>query len=276
MEYKPALPEHNDNVSHDQPVREFVLLFSGITIFALIAFWTLGLFVDLAVDYISPDMEAMIFPSVDASASETAEAGDPKQVELQRLVDELRKCIHIAYPLKVQLLELDDANALAFPGGRIIVLSGLLDKVQSENGLSFILAHELAHFKNRDHLRGMGRGIVLTAMVASLAGPGSNLSQLLAPAAGLSQARYSQERESMADQQALQALDCYYGHVGGATEFFEAMKPDKKKRSTVIKKYFASHPEAVQRIDNLHRLAKELSLGVDEVLALPAALEVQE
>jgi len=41
---------------------------------------------------------------------------------------------------------------------------------------------------------------------------------------------YSQERESLADQQALQILDLYYGHVGGATEFFEAMKPDDKKK----------------------------------------------
>jgi hypothetical protein len=34
----------------------------------------------------------------------------------------------------------------------------------------------------------------------------------------------------LADQQALQILDRYYGHVGGATEFFEAMKPDDKKK----------------------------------------------
>ena len=61
MEYKPSLPDHNDNVSHDQPVREFVTLFLGITVFLLIVFWTTGLFIDYAVDYISPEMEAKIF-----------------------------------------------------------------------------------------------------------------------------------------------------------------------------------------------------------------------
>ena len=272
MQYKPSLPEHNDNVSHDQPVREFVLLFFGITIFLLVAFWVLGLFVDRAVDYISPEMEAMIFSSVDDSALELVDGGDPRQAELQHMVDALRECSDIAYPLKVYLIDSDNPNALAFPGGRIFVFSGLLDKVSSENGLSFVLAHELAHFKNRDHLRGIGRGIVFTAVAALLTSAGSDLTQLFAPAADFRQAQYSQERESLADQEALQTLGCYYGHVGGATEFFEAMKPDEGKRGNVFGHYFASHPEALQRIDNLHRFARELNLAVEEVLALPEVL----
>jgi Zn-dependent protease with chaperone function len=276
MEYKPSLPEYNDNVSHDQPVREFILLFSGVTIFLLIVFWTLGMFVDQAVDYISPEMEAVIFSSVGTSESKFVDGSDPRQAELQRMVDALCKCIHIAYPLKVHLINSNDANAMALPGGRIVVLKGLLGNVVSENGLSFVLAHELAHFKNRDHLRGMGRGIVFTAIAALITGAGSDFTQLFTPAAGFSHAQYSQERESLADQQALQILDCYYGHVGGATEFFEAMKPDDKKKNHMLGHYFSSHPEAMERINNLLRVARELNLVVKEVLPLPAVLDTQD
>ncbi|MFH2059792.1 MAG: M48 family metallopeptidase [Pseudomonadota bacterium] len=271
-----SLPEHNDNVSHDHPVREFMVLFFGISIFLLICFWAIGLFVDQAVDYISPQMEAMIFSSAGASASKAVDNHDPQQAELQRMVDGLRKCSHIAYPLKVHLIDSDDANALAFPGGHIFVLSGLLDKVVSKNGLSFVLAHELAHFKNRDHLRGMGRGIVFTAIAALITGAGSDFTHLFAPTAGFSQARYSRERESLADQSALQVLDCYYGHVGGATEFFEAMRPDDKQKGNAFTHYFASHPEAVQRINNIYQQASELNLVVEEVQPLPAVLDIQE
>jgi Zn-dependent protease with chaperone function len=276
MEYKPSLPEHNDNISHDQPVREFILLFSGITTFLVISFWTLGLFVDLAVDYISPEMEAIIFSSVGTPEAELVDGNNPRQVELQRMVDALRECIHITYPVIVNLIDSTDANALAFPGGRIFVFNGLLDKVLSENGLSFVLAHELAHFINRDHLRGMGRGIVFTAVAALITGAGSDFTQLLAPTVGFSQVQYSQERETLADQQALQVLSCYYGHVGGATEFFEAMKQDDKKRNKAFGHYFSSHPEAVQRINNLHRLATKLNLVVEEVLELPVVLDTQD
>ncbi len=273
MEYKPSLPEHNDNISHDQPVREFILLSFGITIFLVVSFWALGLCVDLAVDYISPEMEAKIFSSVGASDLELVDDSDPRQVELQRMVDALRECIDLAYPVNVQLIDSSVANALAFPGGRILVFEGLVDKVISENGLSFVLAHELAHFINRDHLRGMGRGIVFTAVSALITGAGSDFTRLLAPTVGLGQAQYSQKRETLADQQALQILGCYYGHVGGATEFFEAMKPEDKNNGKALGHYFSSHPEAVQRINNLHRLAAELNLVVEEVLALPEVLE---
>lgn len=276
MEYKPSLPRHNDNVSHDKPVREFLLLFSGITGFLLSAFWALGLFVDFAVDYITPDMEAVIFSPMAGSLSKQPIADDQRQAELQRLIDALRKCIDINYSLKVVLVKSEDANAFAFPGGRIVVLSSLIDKVNSENGLSFVLAHELAHFKNRDHLRGLGRGVVLSALMAALTGAGSDLTQMFAPAAALGQAQYSQARESIADQQAMQILNCYYGHVGGATEFFEAMQPDGRETTKLIGQYFTSHPEAVKRIDNLHRLTRDLRYNVSEVLPLSVVLAPQD
>jgi len=263
-------------VSHTQPFMEFVLLFFGIMLCLLIAFWTLGLFIDRAVDYISPEMEAVIFSSVAAPTTEEKDGGDPRQAELQRLVDELRGCVNLAYPLKVSLVDSDKANALALPGGHIFVLNGLLEKVLSENSLSFVLAHELAHFKNRDHLRGMGRALVFTAIAAITTGANSSITQLLGHASTMSQAQYSQERESLADQQAMQALNCYYGHVGGAVDLFQAMKRNDKKRSNVFGHYFSSHPEGVQRINNLHQLAHDKKFIVGEVFPLPAVFRAQD
>lgn len=272
MEYKPSLPEHNDNVSHDRPVREFVTLFSGITIFLLIVFWTTGLLVDYAVDYISPEMEAKIFASFNGSKAGVVSAKDPKQAELQRMVDQLRECGHLAYPLTVHLIDTQDANAMAFPGGRIIVFKGLLNNVNSENGLAFVLAHELAHFIHRDHLRGMGRGVVITAISALMTGSGSAVTQLFVPATSFNMAQYSQTRESVADKKALEILACFYGHVGGATEFFKAMTPDKGDKN-LLGHYFNSHPQALERIHNLNRLVKEMKFDVQIVKPLNAVLD---
>lgn len=276
MEYKPALPEHNDNVTHEHPAREFILLFCGITLFLLGVFWVLGLCVDLAVESISPEMEAVIFASVNAPGPALVDGSDPRRAKLQSMVDALRECGGITCPLKVTLIDSKDANALAFPGGRIVVRNGLLDTVASENGLSFVLAHELAHFKNRDHLRGLGRGIVLTAMAALLTGAGSEATRLLAPSANFSLAQYSQDREELADEQALQTLACYYGHAGGATEFFEAMKERDQDMLPGFGHYFSTHPEAMERIANLHRLTHAQHLAVEAVLPLPAVLKENE
>lgn len=273
MEYKPSLPEKNDNISHNQPIREFVLLFSGITVFLLALFWVTGLLVDHAVDYMTPEMEAKIFSRFSPSEKELGTDGSLKQAELQRMVNRLSQCIHIPYPLNVDLIDSKTANAVALPGNRILVFKGLLNKVKSENGLSFVLAHELAHFKNRDHLRGMGRGIVITAMAALITGAGSDFTQLITPTVNFNMAQYSQARERLADEKALQVLDCFYGHVGGAAEFFNAMTPDDKGKSSLIGQYFSSHPEALERIKNLQELAKELNLNFKTTKKLPDILK---
>lgn len=258
MKYSPGLPQKNDNVSHNHPVKEFFTLSVGLSGIVLLVFWITGLFIDRAVEYITPQMEARIFSSLPVPVGEQIDPNDPVRLKLQQMVDQLDSCIDVGYPITVSLVKSESANAMAIPGGRMIVLSGLLKKVKSENGLMFILAHELAHYKNRDHLRGMGRGIVLTALAAFFTGSGSDLTQVLTPAVNLGTARYSQDRESLADGKALSALNCFYGHIGGADEFFTAMADLDESTIKRVTHYVATHPEAQQRINDLHKLAAQM------------------
>jgi hypothetical protein len=64
VNYQPSLPEHNDNVSHQQPVREFFVLITGVSAFVLIGYWALGLCVDVALDYLPPEQESQLFSKV--------------------------------------------------------------------------------------------------------------------------------------------------------------------------------------------------------------------
>lgn len=274
MEFKPSYPQHNDNVSHSSPFREFVVLLAGIALICVLVFAALGFLVDRAVQWISPEMEARIFSAVIPEAVQDESHSTPGEMELQRMVDELGACIDVGYPLKVSLVDSETANALALPGGRIVVLSGIVQKVHSENGMAFVLAHELAHFKNRDHLSGLGRSVVLTAMMAVLTGSDSGLTRLFTPAVGLSSARYSQQRETRADSLALEALVCRYGHVGGASEFFQAMRDEQRGRG--VASYFASHPEAMERIRMLDGLSAAKGYGQQSVQHFPRQLSKEK
>jgi len=270
MEFKPAYPEDNNNVSHNNPLREFVVLLTGVLLVCVAVFVVSGWLVDRAVLWISPKMEAQIFTALSPAVKDSVGQRSPGEDVLQQLVDGLGSCIDVGYPVKVELVTTETANALALPGGRIIVFSGILDKIQSENGLAFVLAHELAHFKHRDHLSGMGRGIVLTAMTAFLTGSDSGLTRLVTPAVSLGTASYSRSREARADSLALRALHCRYGHVGGATEFFRAMQNEERGRG--IASYFASHPEAVERIQQLEALQRSQGYTIEAVTSLPVGL----
>ena len=272
MEFKPGLPQHNNNVTHERPMQEFVLLITGIGAICTVLFLASGWLIDVAVAWISPEMEARIFAAASPAPQEEAADADPRRAVLQQMVDALRPCLEIGYPLRVELMASSQANAMAAPGGRVIVLDGLLAKVRSENGLAFVLAHELAHFKNRDHLSGLGRGMVLTALTAVLTGADSGLTRLLAPATEFGVARYSQKRELQADELALQALVCRYGHVGGADEFFTAMAEEQFLGG--IGSYFDSHPEASERIKKLEEAAVRRGVKAGAVRELPEAVQL--
>jgi Zn-dependent protease with chaperone function len=267
MKYQPSLPQHNDNVSHEHPLKDFLLILSGLAVVAALAFWLLGHAVDWAVDSLSPEAEARLNRMAAISLPDSPKKEAKRGARVQALVDGLQQCAGLNFRPDLRMHKSDVPNAAVVPGGTIIVFTGLLDRVQSENGLSFVLAHELSHIANRDHLRAMGRGIVLFGISAILTGSDSGLTGLLAPATHLGTATYSREREALADAKALQVLHCRYGHVGGATELFEALKKEDADAGSVSH-YLASHPSMQLRIDALRRAIAAQGMQVRPVLPL--------
>lgn len=248
MKYQASLPQHNDNVSHEHPLKDFLLILSGLAIIVALVFWLLGHAVDWAVDSLSPEAEARLNRMAAIELPESPKSEANRAARVQGLIAGMQHCAGLNFRPHVRMHQSEIPNAAVVPGGTVVVFTGLLDRVRSENGLSFVLAHELAHIANRDHLRAMGRGIVLFGISAILTGSDSGLTGVLVPAAHLGTATYSREREALADAKALQTLNCRYGHVGGATELFEALKKEDPETSRVSH-YLASHPSMQARID---------------------------
>ena len=259
MKYRASLPEHNDNVSHEHPLKDFVLILLGLSVAVLAGLWILGLLVDQVVDGMGPDTEARLTRLIAPPAPATEAALKPREARLQALLDGMRGCAGIGQPVTLRLRQSSEANAVVIPGATIIVFSGLLDHVKSENGLAFILAHELSHLAHRDHLRAVGRSLVVIAAATVLTGDGSWAAGLLAPAQHLGDSSYSRGRESAADARALQILQCSYGHVGGATEFFESLQQEDKDTPAFVH-YLASHPSAAARVDALRAAVRQAGL----------------
>ena len=100
------------------------------------------------------------------------------------------------YEFRVWVADADEVNALALPGQRIVVFRGLLEAVASENELDMVLAHELGHFAGRDHLKGLGRGLVASFLAMTLFGSDSSAAGLVAHITLSFDARYSQRQEA--------------------------------------------------------------------------------
>jgi predicted Zn-dependent protease len=76
---------------------------------------------------------------------------------------------------------------------------------------------------------------------------------------------YSRARESAADMLALQVLACRYGHVDGATEFFEALRA-RDADALPGSHYFMSHPAMGARIDAIQAAARKAGYRTGPVL----------
>ena len=253
MKFIPRQPREGINVSDTHPLVEAGTLIVGLTaIFAVIAL-ILVFLIEIALYFIPVEKEVALFEDWLPEDLVTVSPGDERLHQAQLLVDRL--AFHwgdAPYEFRVEIDDSQVSNAMALPGGLIVVTEGLLDEVESENELAFVLGHELGHFRNRDHLRALGRGIVLSMFLAATVG--GDESGLGIKVADLTLRGFSRKQESSADEFGLELVYTHYGHVNEAWRLFERWD-DHDDTLLDVASYTSTHPDSGDRVVNLSELA---------------------
>jgi predicted Zn-dependent protease len=262
MKFTPKQLDGNVNVSSTHPLIELLWLLGGLALLVGLFFFIFGATTDWAVARTPIKVETWIgelaldeFPSKE---------NPPLEKRLQALLDKLPadSVLH-QYKFRVFLVDSDEVNAIALPGGNIVVYSGLLKILTSENELAMVLAHELGHFAHRDHLRSLGRGLGLAVVTTLLFGEGSSASSLVSKTLLTFQAQYSQTQEAAADRFGLDLLVKRYGHAGGATDLFASLAKNPGEKFPYL---LASHPHPEERISALIQQIKDKNYLVKNTL----------
>jgi Zn-dependent protease with chaperone function len=211
----------------------------------------------------------------EAAATRMADAATlERHAALQALAD--RVAAAMALPPGMRVIVSDDpsdlVNAYATIGGRIRVFHGLLRKLDSEEALAALLAHEIAHVKHRHVAAGMGHGLAV-ALLLSVVSPegGAQAAQaVLGGAAQLALLGYSRDAERQADADALAAGLALYGHGGGVAALFAALP---QADAAAGNEGLRSHPEAAERLALLEAAAAARGARLTgPATPLPAAL----
>ncbi len=253
MKYIPKKPRDGINVSDVHPLVEAGTLVVGLTaIFAIIAL-ALIFIIEIALYFVPAETEARLFSGWLPDDLVTVSPVDERLYQTQLLVDRLAShWAEAPYEFRVEIDDSAVSNAMALPGGLIIVTQGLLDQVESENELAFVLGHELGHFRNRDHLRALGRGIVISLFFAVVTG--NDVAGLGIKAADITLRGFSREQESRADEFGLAVVYAEYGHVNEASRLFERWQATKGAPSLFVS-YLSTHPAAGDRVAKLRAIA---------------------
>ena len=167
-----------------------------------------------------------------------------KSKEVQTILDDLNsEKIYSVYVVKNPQI-----NAMALPGNIIIVYEGLYDKTTRDE-LYFVIGHELAHFKNRDHLKSFGRVILMGFAVNE--GNYDFMNYLLSKSLELINLGFSRDAEYKADEYAIKLLKEKKIDSSGAVSFMKKLKSENRVEPF---EYFSTHPNTEDRIKKIETL----------------------
>lgn len=265
MKFVPKTIDEEVNISKGSEWWYGLRIALNVVLVGAAIYFFLGIIVDFAVPHIPLSWEEKLGAGIAYAA--TTDESLTEKYNTNRLQKLLAQLAEVAPGVEgrtfsIKVVKDTQANALALPGGHIVVYSSLLDKVESENELTMILAHELGHFAARDHLRGLGRSFLFYVVTASVLGVNNNTSKIFMNSSGILTNTYSRAQEFAADKYAVKLLNKYYGHAGGATDFFERLA--KEETLPQLAQYLSTHPASYIRTKQLNDLISKNSYQIKD------------
>ena len=196
-----------------------------------------------------------------------AQKPDPEVLKvLQDTVDFLKQSLPgNPYDLKVYILPVEQVNALALPGGPIVIFEGLIDKAESPEELAGVLAHEIQHILLRHSTRGILRNLAKSMLVTLFLGDVNSVMEGIVQLAGqLETLGLSREMEAEADQKGMELILAANIDPHGMIRIFKKLMQEDFSQKKLPKgkpvseendlsSYFSTHPSSQNRLARLEK-----------------------
>lgn len=178
---------------------------------------------------------------------------DPVVTEyVNRIAQNLVRNSDAKVPFTVKVIDADDINAFALPGGFFYVNSGLILAADSESELAGVMAHEISHVIAHHAARQMTReqyarlGTIPLIFVGGMAGYGAyEASSVAIPVVFL---KFSRTFEAQADYLGVQYMYKAGYDPQSFIAFFEKVEAMEKRKPGTIARAFEDHPPTEDRI----------------------------
>jgi Zn-dependent protease with chaperone function len=177
---------------------------------------------------------------------------------VQRVLDQLHAALPTKpYPFHAIVIIDRSFNACCYPGGYMLVHEGLLARLEQDEALAFILAHEMGHATKRHWARTMRR--MQENAIIDILGAIVSKGNYVQPDRTYEYNAYSRKQEYEADAFGVELyLRAGYDpkKVGLATE--EMVVADKKDKIDRISEYELDHPRSAKRLAEVNKTCEQL------------------
>jgi predicted Zn-dependent protease len=174
----------------------------------------------------------------------------------------------------IVVIDNNEINAWALPGGKVGINKGLLRYVDNEHELAAVVAHEVGHVELSHALKEMKKssfadgltGVTQKALLMELengAAAAAGLGALAGPLMRLVSAGYSRDSEFEADAHIATVFDSTGHDLARGTGIYQTLLETVPKKSKGTTSLFAGHPETQKRLDALMEISEERPAGLD-------------
>src|ERR1700682_5790310 len=171
-------------------------------------------------------------------------------------------------PFTIKVLDSEEVNAFALPGGFFFVNSGLVLKAESESELAGVMAHEIAHVAARHGTKQATRGEIINLASIPLIFMGGWHGYAIRQGAGLAIPlgflNFSRAFEKEADYLGLQYLYKTGYDPTSFVDFFEKVQSMEKKKPGTVSKVFSTHPMTDDRIKSAQEEIQKILVAKPE------------
>lgn len=262
MRFENRAPEETVNYADEHPLKEFALLVIGVLGVVALGAALLGFFAGELAGRVPFATEREYAASITErfERAKLTPAQRASRDALRALAAKLSAAMPLPPDITVSVHYADEpaVNAMATLGGNLVFYRGLLHKLESEDAVAMVLAHEIAHVRLRHPAAAMGRGVAVGLVLSAVSvGAGRSFGgDAVQRAAVLPLLKYGRDQEREADDLALRALVNVYGHAGGATDAFTVLMHAAKGETGRVA-ILQTHPLTEERIGLLQAAARQ-------------------
>ena len=181
------------------------------------------------------------------------------RASLEKMVQNLQQGMKRNIAFNVHVVSDDETlNALAAPGGHLVIYSGILNQADSADEVAGVLAHEMAHIEMNHPMKSVMRNLGFSLILQMMFGDTGTLSNTAKLAGIFNQLHYSRQDEFEADKVGQYLLRKASINPAGLGLFLERLQQVEAERIESgepdfpkFQAYFSTHPHTQTRIDHL-------------------------
>lgn len=256
---KKIIYDDNINVTESNPLKDLVQIALNIILIILCIYLFIFSLSSIILRTLSPEqqvvVENFISPKVCPNKIEKLPENDKqKLITIRNRILKADSKFPKTSNLDINVIKANQLNALCYPNGNIYITSALYKELKTDEELTFVIAHEMAHYRNKDHLLNLRQNIsnsVILILLAIADPYNKQIASIVEGSLNIKDLKFSRGVEEKADKYAIKIMNSLYGSAGAGVKVMNTLK--EKNRFDI--EFLSSHPNLDKRIKYIQKFS---------------------